>query len=153
MASSIPDALDHLVQQIAALPEAAPPVVVSDGWPAERGDAVVAVGINPEEEDSSATVTYSQLDGMDVESVEIPSIIAVRRTGSDAASRARTAAFALYDVVRELIRTDRRLGGAVKTGMPVRISRFRMSQTAEPREAGDGRWCEIRWTLAWEHRG
>jgi hypothetical protein len=153
MGSSIPAGLDYLATQVRALPEAAAPVVVSDGWPASRGDAMVALGITPEEDDSGVTVAYAELSDLETENVEIPCIVAVRRNGTNAASLARTAAFGLYDAINGLIRSDRRLGGAVRPGLPARVAQYQVSQTADQREAGDGRWCEIRFTIAWRHRG
>lgn len=153
MASSIPAAMDYLHTQVRALPETAAPVVVSDGWPASRGDEFVALGITPEEDDSGVTVAYAELSDAEHEDVEVPCIIAARRSGTDAASAARAAAFGIYDAVRGLVAADRRLGGAVRPGLPARVLRYQMSQTAEPREAGDGRWCEIRFTVGWQHRG
>lgn len=153
MASSFPAALDYLVEAIRELPEVAPPVVVEDGWPVARSDQMIVLGINPEEDDSEATASYGDLQGTEHESVEVPSIIAVRMVGADAASAARVRAFALYDAIRDLVRSDRTLGGAVRPGFKARIVRYSMAQTAEPRQAGEGRWCEIRWVLAWQHRG
>jgi hypothetical protein len=153
MSSSIPAALDYLVTQVRALPEAAAPVVVSDGWPVQRGDAMVAIGITPDDDESGVIVAYAELSRQETETVELPCIVAVRRAGSGAASAARAAAFGIYDAVRDLVQSDRRLGGAVVPGLPARISAYQMSQTAEPREAGDGRWCEVRFTVAWQHRG
>lgn len=153
MASSIPAAMDYLHTQVLALPEAAAPVVVSDGWPASRGDEFVALGITPDDDEAGVTVAYAELSGDEHEDVEVPCIVAVRRSGTSAASNARTRAFELFDAVNTLVRSDRRLGGAVRTGLPARVARYQMSQTSESREAGDGRWCEIRFTLAWQHRG
>lgn len=153
MTSSIPAAVDYLVAGVRALPEAAAPVVVSDGWPAERGDTMVAIGITPEDDESGVTIAYAELSRQEYESVEIPCIVAVRRAGSGAASAARTAAFVLYDAIRDLVSADRRLGGAVVPGLPARISAYQMVQTSEPQPAGEGRWCEIRFTVAWRHRG
>lgn len=153
MASSIPAAVDYLVAQVRSLPEAAAPVAVSDGWPTQRGDGLVAIGITPEDDESGVTIAYAELSRQEYESVELPCIVAVRRTGTGAASAARVAAFGIYDAIRDLIEGDRRLGGAVRTGLPARIASYQMNQTSEPREAGDGRWCEIRFTIAWQHRG
>lgn len=153
MASSIPAALDYLVTQVRALPAAAAPVVVSDGWPTQRGDALVAIGITPEDDESGVTVAYAELSQLETETVSLPCIIAVRRAGNGAASAARAAAFGIYDAIRDLIKADRRLGGAVTTGLPARIASYQMNQTSEARQAGGGRWCEIRFTIAWQHRG
>lgn len=153
MASSFPAALDYLVTEIRELPEAAAPVVVEDGWPVARSDQMIVLGINPEEDDSESTASYGDLQGTEHESVEVPSIIAVRMGGTNAASSARARAFALYDAIRALVRSDRTLGGAVRPGFKARIVRYTVSQTADVRQAGEGRVCEIRWVLAWQHRG
>lgn len=154
MASSLPAALDWLVAQTRALPEMAPPVVVEDGWPVRRSDQMVVYGITPEEEDAEQEGAYAELAAtMEYETVEVPSIIAVRMAGGNAASAARARAFALFDAIKELVRDDRRLGGAVRPGMPARISRWSVSQTADAQQAGEGRVCEIRFSLSWQHRG
>lgn len=154
MGSSVPAALDWLVAQIGLLEECAPPVVVQDGWPGARSDQLVVVGINPEEDDAESVGVYAELDSArEYESVEVPSIIAVRRAGATATSAARAAAFVIFDAVRDLIRQDRRLGGAITPGLPARVARWSISQTADVRQAGEGRVCEIRWTLTWQHRG
>lgn len=153
MSSSFPAAMDYVVAQTRSLPDAAAPVVVEDGWPLQRSDEMIVWGINPEEDDSEMTGSYSDLERTsELEAVEVPSIIAVRRSGTDAVSAARARAFALFDAVRELVRSDRRFGGAIRTGMPARVVRWTVSQTAEPREAGEGRWCQIRFVVGWEHR-
>lgn len=153
MASSISAALDYLSSSLAALPELAPPVVVSDGWPVERSNTVVIVGIDSEDGDSEITAAYAELSRDEYESVSVPCLIAVRRSGDGAAAQARSAAVALLDEVRSLIAADRRLGGAVRPGLPARVASWTMSQTAEPRQAGEGRVCEIRLVIEWQHRG
>lgn len=154
MASSLPAAMDYLAEQVRALPAVtAAGAVVSDGWPASRGDVMVALGITPEADDAGVAVAYAELSGQQTEDVEVPCIVAARSVGAGAARAARAAAFALFDAVDGLIRADRRLGGALTPGLPARVVRYQMSQTAEPREAGDGRWCEIRFTVGWQHRG
>lgn len=157
MSSSIPAALDWLVPGIRALDEVGDMrAVVADGWPAERGDTLIAIGVTPEEDESGITATYAELSRMEVEDVEVPCIIAVRRVRSDpsaGASVARTDAYALLDAIRDLVAGDRRLGGAVRPGLPARIGRWQMSQTSDARQAGEGRVCEIRWVISWQHRG
>lgn len=153
MSSSTPAALDYLVSQIRALPEALAPVVVSDGWPPARSDQLVVIGITPEEDDQEATGGYAELDRTaEYETIEVPSLIAVRMAGADAMKSARDRAFAIFDAIRTLVRADRRLGGAVAPGLPARISRWTISQTADAQQAGEGRVCEIQWVLTWQHR-
>lgn len=152
MGSSVPAALDYLADRIHALP-AVKGTPVSDGWPAQRGDRLIAIGVTPEEDDSGILARYAELSREEYESVEVPSIVIVRCGGAGAAKKARQEAFRLFDAIRTLIREDRRLGGAIVPGTPARVARWAMDQTANARQAGEGRTCEIRWTLTWEHRG
>jgi hypothetical protein len=151
MASSIPGALDYLVTMATTAVNGN--ATVSDGWPIQRSDALVAIGITPEDDDAPVVGSYAELSRDEYEDVEVPCIIAVRKAGTAAASAARTAAFALLDAIRAALKTDRRLNGAVVPGLPARVARYEVSQTAEPKEAGEARWCEIRFTVAWQHRG
>ena len=154
MASSLPGVLDYLHQQIPALPavqQLRP--VVADGWPDQRGDVLIALGVVPEEDEAGVVATYAELSREEYEEVTVPSIIAVRRSGANAASRARADAFALFDAIRELVRSDRRCGGAIVPGMPARIVSYDVAQTSRVQQAGEGRTCEIRWILTWQHRG
>jgi hypothetical protein len=149
MASSIPAALDYLVSLARDLPQRK---AVNDGWPAERGDTKVIIGIDDDSGDAPVEGSYSQLERREVESVEVRCMVEVRRAGTGAASRARSDAFAIFDGFRQAIRDDRRLGGAVTPGLPARIERFTMAQTDEPRQAGEGRVCAVKFTVAWSHR-
>jgi hypothetical protein len=151
MPSSVPAAVDWLVTQIRA--SAADNVVVADGWPTTRGDDVIAVGITPDGDEVGVTATYAQLSGLEQEDVVLPSVVSVRRAGQGAASASRAAAVALVDLVRGVVANDRRLGGAVRPGLPARVSGWRLAQTSEPRQAGEGRTCLIVVTISWQHRG
>lgn len=153
MASSIPAALDYLVAQVRALPEAQPPVAVADGWPTTRSDTEIVIGIDADDGDTEVTGSYAQLSREEYEDVEVPCEIAVRRAGSAASSQARTAAFALLDAVRTLVASDRRFDGAVRPGLPARVVRWTMHQTDNAEQAGEGRTCVIRFTIGWRHRG
>lgn len=153
MASSVPAALDYLVAQIATLPQAQPPVVVSDGWPAQRGDDGIVIGINPEGDEAGIAGAYAELSGQEYEEVEVPCILWSHRSGTNAASAARAAAFALFDAVRALVKSDRRFGGAIRPGMPARVSTWSVAQTSAATQAGEGRVCEIRFVVTWQHRG
>jgi len=151
VSSSIPEALDWLVGQIRDA--VGPGVAVSDGWPAVRSDDLIAIGVTPEGDDATLTGSYAELGGgAQYEAIEIPAIIICRRAGTDAAKAARDAAFALFDQVNDLVAADRRLGDAVRPGLPARVVRWQVAQTADVRQAGEGRVCEIRWILAWTHR-
>lgn len=152
MASSIPPALDYLVAQVRALPAMAD-VKVSDGWPGERGDSMVVIGINPDDDESGVVANYAELSGLETEEVDVPCMVWARRVGDQAASRARVDAFALLDAIRDLIRSDRRLGGNVRPGLPARVSGWTMAQTSAASPAGEGRGCEIRFVVSWQHRG
>ncbi|MEU8264478.1 hypothetical protein AB0C02_28130 [Micromonospora sp. NPDC048999] len=154
MSSSVPAALDYLAREIRALgPVKAAKVPVSDGWPNKRGDRLIALGVVPEDEDSSVLVSYAELSREEYESVEVPCIVVARCGGANAAADARRQAYELFDAIAELVRRDRRLGDAVKPGLPARIVRAAMSQTSDVRQAGEGRVCEIRFALTWQHRG
>lgn len=151
MSSSLPAALDYLYTQMRQLPECQPPVVVGDAWP-PKGAAQVAIGITPEENESDVEATYAELSGQEYEEPDVPCLISVHKLGANQKA-ARDAAFTIYNAVVALIRGDRRLGGAIRPGLPARISRFRLYQTAAATEAGEGRVCEIRFVLTWRHRG
>lgn len=155
MSSSVPAALDYLAGRVAELDAVRQMrAVVSDGWPATRSDQMIVIGVTPDGDDVGVTVGWADLSrGQDHEDVLVPGVVAVRRAGRDAASRARADASALMDAIRELIWSDRRLGGAIEPGMPARIVRADLSQTSAAGPAGEGRTCEIRWTLTWQHRG
>ncbi|WFE45306.1 hypothetical protein [Verrucosispora sp. WMMD1129] len=153
MGSSIPGALDYLARETRALDAVKDArAAVSDGWPTERTDQMIALGVLPEDEDTTTVRAWAELSREEYENVEVPAIIAVRRAGSTAASDARRDAFVLFDAIQTLIRSDRRFGGAVVPGMPVRIARSSVSQTADVRQAGEGRVCEVRFVIAWQHR-
>ncbi|SCL31963.1 hypothetical protein GA0070616_4365 [Micromonospora nigra] len=154
MGSSIPAALDYLAREIPLLePVREASVAVSDGWPTQRSDRMIAIGVLPEDEDTSVVVSYAELSRQEYEDVEVPCIVVVRCGGSTATADARRGAYALIDAIQELVRSDRRFGGAIEPGLPARIVRSAVSQTADVRQAGEGRVCEVRFTLAWRHRG
>lgn len=147
----MPAGVDWLVANIRAA--VADTVVVSDGWPDQRGDTVIAVGITPDDDETGVTATYAQLSGLEEENVLLPSTISARRAGNNAASLSRTAAVGLLDVVRGVVNADRRLGGAVVPGLPARVSGWRLAQTSSARPAGEGRTCQIIVMISWQHRG
>lgn len=151
MTSSLPAALDYLYSQVRALPECQPPVVVGDAWP-PSGGTQVAIGITPEENEADVAAVYAELSGQEYEEPEVPCLVSVHKLGANQKA-ARDAAFSIYDAVVALIRSDRRLGDAIRPGLPARISRFRVYQTATTGEAGEGRVCEIRFVITWRHRG
>lgn len=154
MSSSIPGALDYLAEETRGLAAVqSGKVPVSDGWPTQRADQIIAFGVVPEDDDTGISIGYAELSREEYENVEVPSIIVVRSGSSTAAADARRQAYVLFDALNDLIRADRRLGGAVNPGLPARIARAAVSQTADARQAGEGRVCEIRFVIAWQHRG
>lgn len=155
MSSSIPAAMEWLYDNIRELPAVQErKVAVNDGWPTLRGDQLIALGVTPEEEDSGAETRWAELTRDEYENVEVPNIVYVRRVGKDASKFARQEAFALLDAIRDLVKTDRgTLGGAILKGMGARVVRYGVSMTAEPKQAGEGRICEIQFIVGWQHRG
>lgn len=158
MASSLPAALDYLVEQIPLLDAVqAMNAQVHDGWPTGRSDQMIVIGITPDEDDTGVSTAYAELSGLEYEEVILPSTLVVRRAGRHngrtAMSAARFDAFRLLDAIRELLVDDRRLGGAVVPGLPARMSTWRMIQTDTPQQAGEGRTCQIDFNFAWTHRG
>lgn len=154
MASSLPAALEWLVDRVGSLEvvrELRP--AVSDGWPAVRDDLLIALGVTPEEDDAGVLGSYAELSREEYETVELPAIVVARRAGSTASRDARRDAFAMFDAIRGLVGGDRRFGGAIRPGLPARVARWSMTQTADVRQAGEGRVCEIRFVLTWQHRG
>ncbi|KXK63356.1 hypothetical protein AWW66_03315 [Micromonospora rosaria] len=154
MGSSVPAALEYLAATTATLaPVQQLRAAVVDGWPAVRGDVLIVYGVVPGDGDSDAATPVAELSREDYEAVQVPAVVIVRRAAAGATQRARRDAFALLDAIREMIRADRRLGGAVKPGDPARMVGWTMSQTAEAKQAGEGRVCQIEFTLGWTHRG
>lgn len=151
MASSVPAAVDWLVANIRSAVPAG--VVVSDGWPDQRSDDLITVGITPDGDETGVSADYAQLSGLDEENVDVVSLVSVRRVGDDAQAAARAAAVGLLDTIRGVVKADRRLGGAVRPGLPARVSGWRLTQTDTAKEAGEGRTCRIVVTVSWQHRG
>lgn len=125
---------------------------VSDGWPAQRADAMVVLGLNPDQDSSGIAWAYSSLGGEETEQVVMPCVIVVHRAGPEAAPTARRDAFAILDDIRALVAADRRFGGAIDAGTTARITRAVMAPTARAKQAGQGRVVEVNWWLEWAHR-
>lgn len=154
MRSSVPAALDYLVQQVRLLPECAPPVTVEDGWPATRHTAdLVTIGINPEGEDTTIATDYAMLSGEEHETVDVPSLVSCHAAGENAASRARIKAYTILGAIQDLVQRDRTLGGAIVPGTQARLHRVAMEPTWQATQAGEGRWCDLRFWISWQHRG
>lgn len=153
MASSVPAAVDYLVAAIGTL-ELPEGTLVSDGWPTARAESGIAVGITPDDDTVDLTVSYDGLNAAtDEEQVELWLFLWARRVGDGMASRARRDVVAMADQVRELIRSDRRLGGAIVPGTPARVARWSLEQTSTPQQAGEGRTASVSMVLTWSHRG
>lgn len=150
--SSIPAALDYLVTTARALPEAAAPVAVFDGWP-DRADIALVIGITPEDPETENDPVHAEVGAqMEWENYDIPCIIwAYKGGGQEAMKTARDAAFVLFNAVMTMIRTDRTLGGALHSGAAA-VRNIRVQQTGTADEAGLGRRCEIRFNITGKNR-
>ncbi|WP_431976177.1 hypothetical protein [Micromonospora haikouensis] len=154
MGSSVPAAMEYLAATTRTLaPVQELRATVADGWPTARSDVLIAYGVVPGDGDSDAATPIAELSKQDYEAVQMPGVVIVRRVGTGANERARRDAFALLDAIREMIRDDRRLGGAVVPGDPARMSGWTLTQTAAAKPAGEGRTCTIQFTITWTHRG
>ncbi|MFG3702384.1 hypothetical protein ACGF5C_31555 [Micromonospora sp. NPDC047620] len=143
--SAIPAAIDYLVETARALPEAAEPVRVFDGWPDARADTAMVIGVTPDDPSTEDGVTHGNLGAQTQwEDFTIPCIIWAHRAGGEAMGEARRAAFALLDALDTHLRTPtgRTLGGALKSGTAI-ATNVVIRQTGSAEEAGDGRACEI----------
>ena len=152
---SFPAAVDWLVTNITALPECAAPVVVADGWPPERADKAVVVGLTPEDPETGNETAYAELGAqMEWENVSIPCIAwAYVGGGEEAMKTARDAVYTIMDAIGALLRTTagRTLGGAVHSGAAA-IRNVRTVQTGDVEPAGAGRSCEVRFNIAYNNR-
>lgn len=154
MTSSIPAAIDYLVTAITALPECAAPCVVQDGWPTKRGNLGVAIGVVPGDGTTEDEVTEAQLGAqLEWEEYEIP-CICWAYVGGDSAKAARDAAFVLFDAIVAAVRVNpagRTLGGALNSGFAM-VRAVRVSQTSNVQAAGEGRQCEISFSVRGKNR-
>lgn len=152
--SSIPSAIDYLVTTIGALSAFADPVVVADGWPAERGDRGITIGISPEDDTTENDQIHAELGAQsEWEQYAIPCLIWSRAAGGVAMKTARDAAFVLLDAIDTHMRTTagRTLGGALRSGSG-KVANVRVAQTSDAGEAGEGRVCRIRFDIACKSR-
>jgi hypothetical protein len=152
--SSIPAAITYLVTTIRALPEAAAPVRVFDGWPG-RADTAVVIGITPDADETGAEPVHAELGAQaEWEIYDIPCIVwSWAGGGEEAMTTARTAAFTVFDAIQTLIRTTagRTLGGALNSGVAA-VRSWRIVQTGSADQASEGRRCEIRFTISCKNR-
>jgi len=154
MASSVPAVHDYLVARIKTLPELEQLALqVCDDWADHRGDVLVVVGGTPDNDEHYLATSYAQLSGERHEDVTVASMIWVRRTGDNASSRARHDAYTILDAIDEFVRRDDTLGGTITPGMPAQLGEVRMRATPNAQTAGEGRVCDLRWQLKWQHRG
>jgi len=148
--SSIPAAIDYLYATVSALPECAPPVVVCDGWPDQRADVGVVIGVTPEDPTTEDDVTHAQLGAQTQwEEYGIPCIIWARAVGGGRPMKtARDAAFTILDALDSHLRTPtgRTLGGALRSGTAI-AANVRIQQTGSAEQAGEGRVCEIHFSV------
>lgn len=152
--SSIPAAIDYLVATIGALPECAAPVIVEDGWPTRSSPKGVGIGVIPGDDTTDDEVTIAQLGaGMEWEEYDIPCIVWAH-VGGSSAKEARDAAFAIFDAIVAAVRVNpagRTLGGALNSNFAM-VRNVRMVQTGTAERAGDGRMCEIRFSVHAKNR-
>jgi len=152
LGSSIPAALAFLEDQIRELQAVkAAQAEVSDGWPANRRDAMVVLALNPDQDTTGVSWEYASLGG-EHEQVAMPCAIVVKRSGPKAGRAAREVAFAILDAIRDLVKQDRTLGGAICPGREARVVRAVMAPTSRAKQAGEGRVVEINWWVEWQHR-
>lgn len=151
--SSIPAALDYLVAAVTAFPAAAAPVVVSDGWPDEKAQVGVTIGIDPEDDATENANAHAQVGGqVEWEEYFIPCVIWAYRGGADMKA-ARDAAFVIYDALLTHLKTvaGRTLGGALHSGT-AQVTNVRVVQTGNQPEAAAGRRCDIYFAVHCKNR-
>jgi hypothetical protein len=151
--SSIPGAIDYLYATVAALPQCAAPVVVSDGWPDLDGDVGVVIGLTPDDATTDDEVTHGQLGAQTQwETYAIPCVIWAR-VGGTSMKAARDQAFSILDAIDSHLRTPtgRTLGGVLHSGTAY-AGNVVIHQTGDAAQAGEGRTCEIRFDIVCKSR-
>jgi hypothetical protein len=145
--SSVPAVLDWLVAAIKALPACAAPVAVSDGFPSERSNSLVTVGVDERDAETDSTSTFGVLGGKsNDEQYKIPCLIACYGGGATAKTP-RDAAFAIWNPIASMILTDPTLGGTLVGAAFAKVEAFRFYQTNVASEAGEGRDARIYFTI------
>jgi hypothetical protein len=152
--SAIPASIDYLVSAIGALTECAAPCIVEDGWPTRSSPLGVAVGVIPGDDTTDDEVAHAQLGAdMEWETFEIPCVVWAH-VGAASAKTARDAAFTVFDAILAMVRVKpagRTLGGALHSGVAV-VHNVRVIQTGDAAAAGEGRMCEIRFSVGCKNR-
>lgn len=156
--SSIPAAIDWLYETIFALPACASPCVVCDGWPDQRGDTGVVIGIVPDDPAALIAPAWAEIGARaQWERYAVPCIVWARRVGQPGGQRpaqaARAAAFEVFDAINSRLRTPSgvTLGGTLNSGTAI-VTNVRVEQTADAAASGAGRTCEIRFDVECKHR-
>lgn len=136
-------AADYLYATTKSLPECAD-AVVADGYTARRGSLMVWLGVTNEDGTSDISIDWAGLGaGREDESFDIPCLIEASAGGGDAAVKpARDQAVTILDAINAAIRADRSMAGILSPGYAA-IRDIRLAQTADPTEAGDGRYARI----------
>lgn len=153
--SAIPAAFDYLYTTAAALPQCQPPAVVSDGWPTQRGDVGIAIGVTPDDADTDVDKDWAELGARaQWEQFAIPCIIWAHRVGGERPMRdARAAAFAIFDALDTALRTPAgtTLGNLLRSGTAY-LTNPLVRQTNSAAPAGEGRTCEIHFAVVCKSR-
>lgn len=152
--SVIPGAVDYLVAAVSALPAAAEPVRVFDGWPDAGAESGVVIGLTPDDSDTEGGKSWAELGARaQWEEFSVPCIVWARRAGDQAMKQARDAAFALYDAIDTALRTPAgvTLGGVLKSGTAL-VSDPVLRQTDDAEQAGEGRVAEIHFSVVCRSR-
>lgn len=151
--SSIPAAIDHLVTAARGLPAFAAPVVVCDGWPDQRGNTGIVIGVTPDDDTTDDLNMHAELGAQaQWEEYDIPCLVwSYVGGGQEAMKTARDAAFVLYDALDTYLRQHRSLGDVLKSGTAY-ISRVAVAQTGNAPEAGEGRSCVLSFTIRCKSR-
>lgn len=153
--SAIPAAIDYLYETVTGLPQCAAPVVVCDGWPDERSDVGVVIGITPDDSDTNADKTHAELGARaQWEEFAIPCVIWARVVGGARPMKAaRDAGFLIFDAIDTHLRTPAgaTLGGVLRSGTAL-VSNPVLRPTDSAEEAGEGRTCEIHFDVVCKSR-
>ena len=144
--SSTPAVIDWLVTNIAAL-DACQGAHVSDGFPSQRANDLVVIGVSDLDEGADVTLVYAELGTRSqVEEYDVPILVSVHRGSADQ-KQARDRAFAILDAIRDLVRADPLMSTddvpALNGGRYASLTQVQMVQTNTPEEAGTGRTCYL----------
>lgn len=144
--SSIPGAIDHLVTWARAASQFAAPVVVCDGLPDAEAALGIAFGVTPGGDDTNANNFHAELGAQaQWEEYDIPCLIwSFQGGGAEVMKTARDNAFTLLNALDTYLRTTtgRTLAGVLSSGHAI-ITPVSIRQTDLPEQAGEGRVCEL----------